>query len=185
MDTILAAAAFCVSVVTFAYCRYFIKKRTSDERILGELRQEVQDIVNEIDRATDRDSQLVEARVKHLQTVIEEADRKISGMGKSLDTYNREILARNKERSLLDRMTVAVPSVSPPTPPAPAAQPVSAAPVLPSAPRPTRQPEPEPDLPLPERAAGLAMQGNDVTAIAQKLNISEDEARFALAMAGA
>jgi len=73
----------------FFYFKWYIKKRTSVSEQLEEYRTEVIKLNAEIDRITDRDSQLIEDRVKKLKELLEEADRRVSVYAKELEKSRR------------------------------------------------------------------------------------------------
>jgi hypothetical protein len=75
--------AFCVFI--FFYFRWYIKKRTSENELLEEYRSEVYRLLAEIDSKTDRDLMLVEDRIKKVNEVLEEADRRIAVYTRELD----------------------------------------------------------------------------------------------------
>ena len=65
-------------VICFFFCRWYIRKKTSATTMLEEYRTEVYRLIAEIDSATDRDSRLVEERIKTLKELIEDTDRRIA-----------------------------------------------------------------------------------------------------------
>ncbi len=67
----------------FLFFFLFFRRRTTPERILGDLRVEVDKLIAEIDAATDRDATLVEDRIRSLREILADTDRRIS-------TYARE-----------------------------------------------------------------------------------------------
>jgi predicted DNA-binding protein YlxM (UPF0122 family) len=69
----------------FFYLKWYIKRRTSAEGFLPERRAEVNKLIAEIDRITDRDSQLVEERIKKLREILDEADKRVSVYAKELE----------------------------------------------------------------------------------------------------
>jgi len=73
----------------FFYFKWYIKKRISSGGLLNneldESRKEVARLIADIVRITDRDSQLVEARIKRLKEIIEEADSRIALYVKELE----------------------------------------------------------------------------------------------------
>jgi predicted ATP-dependent protease len=78
MAYIFSSAALLISVVSFFIIFFYVKARTRADRIPPETRQEAAKIINEIDRITDRDSELIEARVKNLKSLLEDVDRRIA-----------------------------------------------------------------------------------------------------------
>jgi hypothetical protein len=96
MAYIFSSAALLISVISFFSIFFYVKKRTSVDRIPPETRQEVTGIINEIDRITDRDSELIEDRVKKLRALLEDIDRRIAVHEKQMDSYNAAEAARKK-----------------------------------------------------------------------------------------
>jgi hypothetical protein len=78
MAYFFSSAALLISVVSFFIIFFYVKNRTRADRIPPETRREVAKIINEIDRITDRDSELVEERVKKLKSLLEDVDRRIA-----------------------------------------------------------------------------------------------------------
>jgi hypothetical protein len=78
MSYVFSSAALLISVVSFFIIFFYVKNRTRADRIPPETRQEVTKIINEIDRITDRDSELIEERVKKLKSLLEDVDRRIA-----------------------------------------------------------------------------------------------------------
>jgi len=69
----------------FFYVKWYIKRRTSAVELLAEYRSEVYKLIAEIDASTDRDSQLVEDRIKKLKSILEETDKRINVYVRELD----------------------------------------------------------------------------------------------------
>jgi len=83
--------ALIISVFSFFYFRSYLKRRTSQERILSELQEEVNVILKSINEVTERDITLIEDREKELKSLLDET-------GKRIKTYIREMdQARNAE----------------------------------------------------------------------------------------
>jgi preprotein translocase subunit YajC len=83
--------ALIISIFSFFYFRSYLKRRTSQERILSELQEEVNFILKSINEVTERDITLIEEREKELKSLLEE-------IGKRLKTYIREVdQTRNAE----------------------------------------------------------------------------------------
>jgi len=72
----ITCALFCVFI--FFYFKWYIKRRTSDSKLLDEYRTEVNRLIVEVNAATDRDMQLVEDRIKKLKTILDDTDKRIS-----------------------------------------------------------------------------------------------------------
>ncbi len=79
----IIALAFCFFI--FFYFKWYIKKRTSDLELIAEYRSEVYRLIADIDAATDRDSRLVEDRIKKLKTILEETDKRVAVYTRELD----------------------------------------------------------------------------------------------------
>lgn len=89
MTYIFSSLALLISVLSFFYLRFYIKKRTLIERIPEETKEAVKQIINEIDRITDRDSQLIEERIGQLKLILEDADRRIGVLAREVDQRGR------------------------------------------------------------------------------------------------
>jgi hypothetical protein len=96
---IIISLAFCVFI--FFYFRWYIKKRTSVNELLNEYRTEVYRLIAEIDSKTDRDMLLVEDRIKKLNEVLEETDKRIAVYARELDRSRKgEALYSNLGRGI-------------------------------------------------------------------------------------
>ena len=69
----------------FFYFKWYVKRRTSASGFLPEYRAEVNRLIADIDAATDRDSQLVEERIKRLKEILDDTDKRISVYVKELE----------------------------------------------------------------------------------------------------
>ena len=88
---ILSVASLCIVVISFFFCRWYIARKTAASELLADYRTEVYRLIAEIDAAADRDSLLVEERIKTLKKLIDDTDRRIS-------VYMRELQrSRNGE----------------------------------------------------------------------------------------
>jgi hypothetical protein len=107
MTYFFSSAALFVSVVSFVVLFFYIKKRTAADRIPPETRREVAQIINEIDRITDRDSELIEERVKKLKLLLEDLDRRIAAHEILLKNYKtagetQKKLAEEKKDTVIE-----------------------------------------------------------------------------------
>jgi len=75
---VIAIISLCLCVSGFFFFRWYIAKKIAASSLLADYRDEVYHLIAEIDAATDRDSLLVEERVKTLRQLIEDTDRRIS-----------------------------------------------------------------------------------------------------------
>jgi len=82
MVTIVLALSFSIvactiSLVSFFSLRSYLKRRTSHDHILSELREEVNGIARLIDETTDRDVSLIEEKEKELKALLEDVDKRL------------------------------------------------------------------------------------------------------------
>ncbi|GHT79830.1 hypothetical protein FACS1894130_09770 [Spirochaetia bacterium] len=82
---IFSAASLVVSGFSFLFFFRYLKRRTGQERILAEFRDEVDKLLLQIDEVTDRDLTLVEERNKILRTLLEDTDRRIAVYAREVD----------------------------------------------------------------------------------------------------
>ena len=75
---IISVISLCLCVSGFFFSRWYIARKTAASQLLSNYRDEVYRLIAEIDAATDRDSLLVEERIKTLRQVIEDTDRRIA-----------------------------------------------------------------------------------------------------------
>jgi hypothetical protein len=88
---ILSVASLCIVVFSFFFFRRYIARKTAARELLADYRTEVYRLIAEIDAAADRDSLLVEERIKTLKKLIDDTDRRIG-------VYMRELQrSRNGE----------------------------------------------------------------------------------------
>jgi hypothetical protein len=86
---VLSAASLVLVVFSFFFLRRYIARKTAAREMLADYREEVYRLIAEIDAAADRDSLLVEERIKTLKKLIDDTDRRIG-------VYMRE-LQRSRE----------------------------------------------------------------------------------------
>lgn len=90
---LLSALALLCSVFSFFFYRSYLRRRTGHERILAELREEVEKILRSIDETTDRDISLIEEREKNLKTVLSEVDKRLRIYIRELEKSREDELA--------------------------------------------------------------------------------------------
>jgi len=78
MPLVLSAASLCLCICGFFFFRRYIERKTAARELLADYRAEVYRLIAEIDAAADRDSLLVEERIKTLKQLLEDTDRRIS-----------------------------------------------------------------------------------------------------------
>ncbi|MCL2176055.1 MAG: hypothetical protein FWB73_08430 [Treponema sp.] len=81
---IVSIICFALCFVMFFYFKWYIKKRIVSSG-LNERQTEVARLIAEIDRITDRDSQLVEERIIKLKAILEDTDKRIAVYVKELE----------------------------------------------------------------------------------------------------
>jgi hypothetical protein len=81
MPLLVSAAAALIAVISFLYLKSYLKRRTDvlfiQDRLLSDIREELNGILRAIDEATDRDISLIEEREKNLKTLLEEIDKRM------------------------------------------------------------------------------------------------------------
>ena len=91
MPLIISLISLCLCVFFFFFFRWYIKQKTAARELLVDYRTEVHNLIADIDTATDRDSLLVEERIKTVKQLLEDTDRRIA-------VYVRELQrSRNSE----------------------------------------------------------------------------------------
>ena len=146
---------FCV--FAFLYMLRLIKKRTSFDGILEDVREEVNRLLQRIDEITDKDISLIEDREKGLRSLLEETDRRLAAM-------NRE-LARRENAEEAYRKLGRFPIIEKEKPPPPE-------PALPGGEKPSQE----------DQLKELVRSGFSPQIIASRLGISISEAELAVAL---
>jgi len=166
----------------FLYFRWYIKKRTSVSEQLNEYRTEVNRLNAEIDRITDRDSQLIEDRVKKLKELLEETDRRVSVYVKELDKSKRgEALYTSLGRGIRAALkTEEEPAQS--APPPPPARPANLPPPVPPSAPAKEEPPSKPPSKRQIRSSidQLLNEGLTPEQVASRLEISIAEVNLAI-----
>ncbi|GHV19298.1 hypothetical protein FACS189494_00480 [Spirochaetia bacterium] len=75
---IFSALALLISVVSFFVLFSYIKRRTSIDRIPVDVRNDVEIIIQEINRITDRDSELIEERIQKTKELLAKLDKELA-----------------------------------------------------------------------------------------------------------
>jgi hypothetical protein len=99
----IVSLSLCIS--GFFFLRWYISQRTDAGRLLEEYRDEVYRLITEIDGATDRDSRLVEERIKNLRTLLDDTDKRISVYTRELQrSRNSEAIYKNLGRGIREAL---------------------------------------------------------------------------------
>jgi hypothetical protein len=197
-------AGFVIVILFCLFAGAYLKRRTGQDRILAEFREEVNKLIAAIDDATDRDALLVEERVKSLKALLADVDKRMGVYAREMDrrrvqerayaglgkTHWTEPSARESppvEKKTEDGKGPVLPQKAEEGPPE-AEEKNSPAPgelEPPSAPRfiqAAREIKPKP-LPLKEQVEKLAREGFSANVIAARLGVSISEVELALAIA--
>ena len=191
---ILAAASLVVSGFSFLFCFAYLKRRTGRERILVELNDEIDRLVRDVNEITNRDTLLVEDRVKTLKAFLEDIDRRIvvlAGEVSRRHTQEEVYVELGKLRNPAaepDRMASAPPSsaaVQAGSPPAAETGTGRPPPSQTYSPRIVRSATPIVPKPPPfaEQVAGLYRAGLSPDLIASRLGAALSEVELAIALA--
>ena len=78
MPFVLSIISLCICISGFFFFRWYVARKIAAGSLLSEYRAEVYRLIAEIDAATDRDSPLVEERIKTLKKILEDTDRRIA-----------------------------------------------------------------------------------------------------------
>ena len=191
---IIAVISLGLTLVLFFYFRWYLRRRYTGTELLAEYRTEVQRLIADIDLATDRDSLIVEARIKTLKSLLEDTDKRIA-------VYIKELERGRSSSALYASSELRVTAAFPPANALPPeVQPAAAQPSAVQNAAGTAAP-PEPELPAASGKRGpgrksasapagkqdirvqiaeLAVQGHSTSRIASKLKISVSEVELAL-----
>ena len=99
---LLSAVALLICIFSFLYFRSYLKRRTGQERILLEFREEVDGILKTINETTYRDISLIEEREKNLNKLLSDIDRRLT-------LYTREMEVRKKAEDAYTALSKTLP----------------------------------------------------------------------------
>jgi hypothetical protein len=74
---VISIISLCLCVSGFFFFRWYIARKTAASELLADYRAETYRLIAEIDSAADRDSLLVEERIKTLKKLLDDTDRRI------------------------------------------------------------------------------------------------------------
>jgi hypothetical protein len=77
LSLLFSALALGISFFSLFYFRSYLKRRTGQERILAEMRDEVNNILRTIDETTERDISLVEERENNLKSLLNDIEKRL------------------------------------------------------------------------------------------------------------
>ena len=102
LPLLISALAFLISFISFIYFKSYLKKRTSQKRILDEFQEEVDSILKSINDTTERNISLVEDSEKKLKDLMQEIEKR-------LGVYVRQMERSGKTSTLKTHITEATP----------------------------------------------------------------------------
>jgi hypothetical protein len=174
LQLIFLGANLVLCALFFVFFYLYIRRRTGRESILADSREEVNRLIAEIDRATDRDARLVEERITALRKILEEADHRIALLSRDLDRRRASTELYTALGKPASETPVAAPS-------APGAAPSGG--FTPGAAPGGLTTVPSPAAPsLTGRVAELSRQGFAAELIAARLGLSLSEVELAIAV---
>jgi hypothetical protein len=185
-STIISIISLGFCILSFAYCKAYLRKRTGQERILAEFKEEVYKLIAEIDAATDRDTTLIEDRIKSLKTLLEDVDKRMNLHAQELNRRRNQeaVYAELGRKRMAEPVSAYTAPVAGNVQTERASLPQEEPPQLPGAPTVTIAPEIKPKPPsLTEQVTELARAGFSPNLIATKLEVSISEVELVIALA--
>lgn len=155
-----------------------MKSRFSEKRIMGQIGKEIDRLILDLGRETDRDVAILEDRIRALQELMDKADKRI------LLAEREE--AKRQIRPVIHNHSIPEPfEPSPPPADVPQAEPerpsepirIYTKPVLPA-----REKRPEPVIPVRERVVQMARKDISPEVIARTTGVSLGEVELILTM---
>ncbi|MDR0411290.1 MAG: hypothetical protein LBH75_04875 [Treponema sp.] len=173
ISTIISIITLGLCLLFFISCRAWLEKRTGQDRILTEFREEVSKLIAEIDAATDRDAILIEDRIKSLKTLLEDVDKRIILYGQEMS--RRQDHARTYAELGKKRLSATAPKTitEPPVPPVDEEPPLIHAETVQTPPVPKT---------ISEQVTELSRAGFSPNLIAARLGVSISEVELAIAI---
>ena len=182
LSFLFSILAFLISVFSFLYFRSYLKRRTSQERILSELQEEVNFILKSINEVTERDITLIKEREKEAKSLLEEIDKRLKIYVREMDqARNAEEVYKKlgKDRYRINKQAALQAAESEKAAERGAPPEAAAAFPLPNF---DLKAEPESSLSIREQIYSLIRSGLSEAAIAFRLGISIAEVEFAAAL---
>jgi hypothetical protein len=190
LSIIFSAASLILCGFFFVYFRAWLGSRMGRDEKFARYREEVNQLVAAIDRATDRDAAIAEDRIQTLKGLIIDADERIVVLRDEQEKWkNGKALRASASytamgRSRLPEEAAAVQETAEPVPAAGVVPPETAVPAQPAAGAGERRPVTAEPPPAPRSFAGevaeLAAQGLSAELIARKLEASLAEVDLAM-----
>ncbi|MDR3145855.1 MAG: hypothetical protein LBU21_06230 [Treponema sp.] len=179
---IFSAASLVLWLFSFLFFFSYLKRRTGQERILAEFREEVELITADINDVAGRNIDLLEDRIKTLRSLSDETERRIRTLVRELDRRDAGELVPPRPAQNPARGTGPVPETPGPVG-APAPSGASGAIPEPQAPREAAPPPEEKGPSFAEQVADLYRAGLSSDTIAARLDAPMAKVNLAIALA--
>jgi hypothetical protein len=181
---LFSVMALITSVFSFFYVKAYLKRRTSQQRILSELQEEVNSILKQINETTERDITLIEGRKKDLQSLLDETDKRLKIYLREMDQARKaeeayRELGKNRYKINRQPSSQAI-EIKSKIEQEKAPEPADAFP-LPNFDLKTGS-DASPALPIGEQIHSLLRSGFSEAVVASRLGISIAEVEFAAAL---
>ena len=186
LSFLFSILALIISVFSLFYFRSYLKRRTSQERILSELQEEVNIILKSINEVTERDITLIEEREKELKSLLAEIEKRLKTYIREMDqTRNVEevYLELGKNRYRINKQLALQASESEKAAEKEKASEAAAAFPLPDFDLKT-EPDTSPAPSISDQIHSLLRSGFSEAVVASRLGISIAEVEFAAALLG-
>ncbi|MGL4986484.1 MAG: hypothetical protein ACRC5H_05010 [Treponemataceae bacterium] len=97
MQFFITILIFTINILLWFWFFIAFKKKYSPEKVLEQIRIEVEKLIISINNETDRDVTLIESRIKGLKKLIQEADKR-------MHVSNNELKKRQTEQNILEAL---------------------------------------------------------------------------------
>ena len=94
LSFLFSASALIIVILSILLFKSYLKRRTSHERILAELREEVNSILRSINETTERDILLIEGRENDLKKLLVEIDRRLKIYSREMELTKKAEIVR-------------------------------------------------------------------------------------------
>ncbi len=183
MEELLVVISCFVNIILWLFFFFYFKKKFSSQQILENIRQEVDKLLIEISRETDRDLSLVEDKMKALTELIEKADEhiRIAKKEQKKQKKEEETLKKIKEMSNPQELSIQKPVYSMESA---VSRYINTNPSVVGHEKPPEVDAKKTEKPVREKVIELWNLGLDPERIAEKLSVSLTEIRMIIDMYG-
>lgn len=107
MTTVFAGILFILMAAGFIYLKLKVDKVISGEEWIRKIRDEIDELILEMNQTAERNVALLENRVKVLQGLLDEADRKLVIMQKETEKsdLSRQVYTHLKKQSVVPKLS--------------------------------------------------------------------------------